>query len=168
MKNIIIYSFIIIPFFKIIFSQNIYFEFLNFDEAVNYLNDVKYSKTDYDNIISNLTKYFENRYIYLDIAKSPPPPYKPVDIIKELKSIKTEKITFYEFFQELTKSILKLKDGHIQILYKEISKLSYIAPIQYYIESNDNVNYLFVKRHEYNSKFFNDDDLKKLNIQLKV
>ena len=157
-------------FHLIICQQNNYmrYEYLTFDEAVNEINkNAQYSKTDYDNIISNLTKYFENRYIYLDIAKSPPPPYKPVDIIKELKSIKTEKITFYEFFQELTKSILKLKDGHIQILYKEISKLSYIAPIQYYIESNDNVNYLFVKRHEYNSKFFNDDDLKKLDDNIK-
>ena len=108
MKNIIIYSFIIIPFFKIIFSQNIYFEFLNFDEAVNYLNDVKYSKTDYDDMISNLITLLNNHYIYLDIAKAPPPPYKPVDVIQELKSINTINIKYYDFYQQVFTILTKL------------------------------------------------------------
>ena len=156
--------------FHLIICQNnlVEYEYLTFDEAVNEINKYyQYNKTDYENIISNLIKLFEKRYIFLDIAKSPPPPFQPFDLIKELKSIKTENRKFYEFYQDLKKCLLKLKDGHVQILYKKIYTLQYIGPIEYYVESNEDENYLFVKRHEYNTKFFNDEDLKILDQNFK-
>ena len=92
MNVLLIYSFIFIILFHIVFTQNVQFDFYTFDEAVKYINDVKYTQKDYDNIIIYLKNLLNNHYIYLDIAKKPPPPFKPVDVIKELKSIKTEKI----------------------------------------------------------------------------
>ena len=74
------------------------FQFFTFDNAVNYINDVPFNKNDYDNMISNLISLLNNHYIYLDIAKNPPPPFKPVDIIKELKSINPK---YYEFYQKV-------------------------------------------------------------------
>ena len=54
------------------------FQFFTFDNAVNYINDVPFNKNDYDNMISNLISLLNNHYIYLDIAKNPPPPFKPL------------------------------------------------------------------------------------------
>ena len=92
MNVLLIYSFIFIILFHIVFTQNVQFDFYTFDEAVKNINDVPFNKNDYDDMISNIITLLNNHYIYLDIAKNPPPPFKPVDVIKELKSIKTEKI----------------------------------------------------------------------------
>ena len=149
--------------FYIIFCQNNdEYEYFTFDEAVNYFNNVKYSQTDYDNIISNLINIFNDYYIYLDIAKNPPPPFKPVDVIKELKSIKTEKITFYEFYQQVFTILLKLQDSHVQIFFKKILELIYISPIVYYTRTINNTNYLFCGIPNIAVVFFNQSFLEEI------
>ena len=78
MKPQIIYVLTLIILFNTIFAQNVQFQFFTFDNAVNYINDVPFNKNDYDNMISNLISLLNNHYIYLDIAKNPPPPFKPL------------------------------------------------------------------------------------------
>ena len=53
--------------FHLIICQNnlVEYEYLTFDEAVKEINKYyQYNKTDYENIISNLIKLFEKRYIF--------------------------------------------------------------------------------------------------------
>ena len=104
-------------------------ESLTFDDAVNYINDVSFTKNDYDDMISNLITLLNNKYIYLDIAKNPPPPYKPVDVIQELKSINTINIKYYDFYQQVFTILTKLQDSHVQIFFKKILELEYLSPM---------------------------------------
>ena len=100
MKPKIIYALTLLILFNIIFAQNVQFDFYTFDEAVNYINDVPFNKNDYDDMISNIITLLTNNYIYLDIAKNPPPPFKPVDVIQELKSINTKYINYLREINE--------------------------------------------------------------------
>ena len=143
MKNKIIYVFTFIILFNIIFNQNVQIESLTFDDAVNYINDVSFTKNDYDDMISNLITLLNNKYIYLDIAKNPPPPYKPVDVIQELKSINTMNIKYYDFYQQVFTILTKLQDSHVQIFFKKILELEYLSPIGYFTRTINDKNYLF-------------------------
>ena len=144
-KILILLSFIY--FSKIILSQ-IAYDFFTFDEAVNIINDVPYNKTDYDNIITYLKQVFIDYYAYLDIAKKPPSPYKSVDLIKELESINTENIKFYDFYKKVYSSLILLQDMHIQISFTKIQNFSYVCPFEYIIVTNNNTNYLALKVNE--------------------
>ena len=159
-KNIYILTLFIL--FNTIFAQNVQIENLTFDEAVNYINDVPYNKKDYDDMISNLITLLNNNYIYLDIAKNPPPPFKPVDVIKELESIKTNHIKFYEFYQKVNKILLKLQDGHLQIFFKKILDLEYLSPLGYYTRTINDTNYLFCGIFTLAFNFFNESFLQEI------
>ncbi len=140
-----------IYFSKIILSQQIDYQLFTFDDAVNAINDVPYNKTDYDNIITYLKQVFIDYYAYLDIAKNPPLPYQPVDLIKEFQSINTENITLYDFYKIVHSSMLLLKDQHVQISFGKIQEFNYICPFQYITVTEGNTNYLMLV---YNEKIF--------------
>ena len=154
MKPKTIYVLTSLILFNSIFAQNIQFEFFTFDEVVQYINNVPFNKNDYDDMISNLITLLTNRYIYLDIAKNPPPPFKPVDVIKELKSINTKYINYYDFYQQVFTILLKLQDNHLQIFFKKILDLEYISPIVYYTRTINSRNYLFCAEIDSPERFF--------------
>ena len=85
----------------LILSQDIEYIKYTFDEVVNKINDVPYNSTDYDNIILNILEALENHYVFFDIAKVPPIDIEPVDLVSKFKSINTQNITFYEFYQQV-------------------------------------------------------------------
>jgi hypothetical protein len=143
------------------------FDFYTFDEAVNYINDVPFNKNDYDDMISNIITLLNNHYIYLDIAKNPPSPFKPADVIKELKSLNTKSIKYYEFYQKVFTILLKLQDGHIQIFFKKILEFIYISPTKYYTKTINNTNYLFCKLIKSPERYFNTSLIKEINENLK-
>jgi hypothetical protein len=60
MKSKTIYFFTFIILFNIILNQNVEYEPFTFDEAVNYINDVSFTKNDYDDMISNLITLLNN------------------------------------------------------------------------------------------------------------
>ena len=60
MKSKTIYFFTFIILFNIILNQNVEYEPFAFDEAVNYINDVSFTKNDYDDMISNLITLLNN------------------------------------------------------------------------------------------------------------
>ena len=163
MKLKIIYVFSLFILFHIIFAQNVKYEIFTFNKAVNYINDVPFNKNDYDDIISNLISLLNNHYVYLDIAKNPPPPFKPVDVIKELQSINTKYINYYEFYQKVNNILLKLQDNHLQIYFKKILELEYISPIYYYTKTINFRNYLFCDLINTADKFFDKSLIREIN-----
>ncbi len=162
MKPKTIYIFTLFIFFNTIFAENVQFEVFNFNKAVNYINNVPFNKNDYDDMISNIITLLNNHYIYLDIAKNPPPPFKPVDVIKELKSINTKYINYYEFYQKVYTILLKLQDIHLQIFFKKILDLEYISPIYYYTKTINSRNYLFCNINTMGEVLYDKSLLKKI------
>ena len=162
MKPKTIYIFTLFIFFNTIFAENVQFEVFNFNKAVNYINNVPFNKNDYDDMISNLITLLTNRYIYLDIAKNPPPPFKPVDVIEELKSINTKYINYYDFYQQVFTILLKLQDSHLQIFFKKILELEYVSPIIYYTRTVNSRNYLFCEIINSAEKLFDISLLKEI------
>ncbi len=163
MKPKTIYIFTLFIFFNTIFAENVQFEVFNFNKAVNYINNVPFNKNDYDDMISNIITLLNNHYIYLDIAKNPPPPFKPVDVIKELKSINTKYINYYEFYQKVYTIFLKLQDNHLQIFFKKILDLEYISPIYYYTKTINSRNYLFCDLINTANRYFDKSLIKEIN-----
>ena len=139
MKPSFIFIIIFIIYIHFIISQNVDYEYLTFDKAVKEINKINYSKIDYDKIIDNIKKLLIEKYIYLDIAKNPPSPYKSIDISEELNLINTEGITYYEFYQKVFTIILKLKDPHLSFLFKPILEYEYIGPVYYIMEIINNI-----------------------------
>ena len=134
--------------FHIIFSQDLEYEIYTFDEMINNINDVSYNQTDYDKIIKYLKQVFIDYYVYLDIAKNPPSPFKPVDLIKELDSINTTNINYYDFFKKVYSSILLLQDGHVQIFFEKYIDFYYICPVGYNVITFNENNYLIINYSE--------------------
>ena len=171
MKSKTIYFFTFIILFNIILNQNVEYEPFTFDEAVNYINDVSFTKNDYDDMISNLITLLNNKYVYLDIAKNPPHPYKPVDVIQELKAINTNNIKYYDFYKQVFTILIKLQDLHVQIFFTKILELIYISPIVYYTKTINDKNYLFCQPIEipFVSKYFDQSFLEEIliNVTLK-
>jgi len=159
----IIYILTLIIHFNIIFTRNVKYEIFNFKKAVNYINNVPFKKNDYDDMISNLITLLTNKYVYLDIAKNPPPPYKPVDVIQELKSINTKFINYYEFYQKVFSILIKLQDLHVQIFFKKILELEYLSPIGYYIKTINYRNYVFCDLINLAGDFFDKSLIREIN-----
>ena len=141
------------------FDEDVEYESFTFDEAVNYINDVSFTKNDYDDMISNLITLLNNKYVYLDIAKNPPHPYKPVDVIQELKSINTTNIKYYDFYQQVFTILIKLQDLHLDIFFKKIFELEYLSPIYYYTITINDKNYLFCGLIDIAFKYFDKEIL---------
>ena len=164
----IIYIFLFIIFFNIILSKDIEFDILTFDEAVDYINYISYTQEDYDNIIDTIKHLFIEYYVYLDISKNPPSPYQSIDIIKELSSINTRNITFYDFYLQLFSIFPQLQDEHLQLFFKRIRELEYIGPVFYYIKTINNKNYLYLKLIKIANEFYNEDLLNEINKNIDI
>ena len=146
MKSTLIYIILFINYNHFIISQNVNYKYYTFDEAVKEINSINHSKNYYDNIIENIKKLLKEKYIYLDIAKNPPLPYKAIDIIGELNKIDTQGITYYDFYQKVFEIIIKLQDPHLSFLFKPILEYEYISPVYYISEKlNENKYYLFLR-----------------------
>ena len=149
------------------FDEDVEYESFTFDETVNYINDVSFTENDYDDMISNLITLLNNKYVYLDIAKNPPPPYKPVDVIQELKAINTNNIKYYDFYHQVFTILIKLQDLHVQIFFTKIVELIYISPIVYYTKTINDKNYLFCQPIEipFVSKYFDQSSFEEFIIK---
>ena len=81
------------------------------------MNSIDFGSSYYKEAIDDIIKLVEP-YVYLDILKNPPQPegfsnyFKPVDLIAELKKVKTEGTNFYEFYRSVQKALNTAKDGH--------------------------------------------------------
>ena len=127
----------------LILSQDIEYIKYTFDEVVNKINDVPYNSTDYDNIILNILEALENHYVFFDIAKVPPIDIEPVDLVSKFKSINTQNITFYEFYQQVSKIIISLKDIHTKVYFFKFENFTFNGPLDYKIRTKNNTNKLY-------------------------
>ena len=81
------------------------------------MNSIDFGSSYYKEAIDDIIKLVEP-YVYLDILKNPPQPegfsnyFKPVDLIAELKKVKTEGTNFYDFYRSVQKTLNSAKDGH--------------------------------------------------------
>ena len=131
---------------------------ITFNEYVNKINKIysNYTSQDYQNIISNITELLDY-YVYLDIAKKPPENLniEPVDLIKELKNINTNNISFYDFSKNVLKIIKSSKDYHLDVIFRYLYYFFYISPVNFFIKTENNINYLCLKLNKEYEEFIN-------------
>jgi hypothetical protein len=147
----------------LILSQDIEYIKYTFDEVVNKINDVPYNSTDYDNIILNILEALENHYVFFDIAKVPPIDIEPVDLVSKFKSINTQNITFYEFYQQVSKIIKSLKDLHTKVYFFKFENFTFNGPLDYKILTKNNSNKLYAEPLEMSKKFFPQELIEQIN-----
>ena len=147
----------------LILSQDIEYIKYTFDEVVNKINDVPYNTTDYDNIILNILEALENHYVFFDIAKVPPIDIEPVDLVSKFKSINTQNITFYEFYQQVSKIIISLKDIHTKVYFFKFENFTFNGPLDYKIRTKNNTNKLYAEPLEMSKKFFPQELIDQIN-----
>ena len=144
-------------------------------EVIEYFNKEIYPKEKIEYIKNTLSNIFLNLYAFNEIAKNPPQPnfdknyHNKVDIQKELKQIKSENRSFYEFYQDLKTAITKLRDGHVSFRFEKyvaiFSKFKYCKPLKLYIKmENGNAKmYALTNINEiYKNKFINHENVFKV------
>ena len=86
-------------------------------QVIGCMNSIDFGSNYYKEAIDDIVKLVEP-YVYLDILKNPPQPegfsdyFKPVDLIGELRKVKTEGTNFYEFYRSVQKALYSAQDGH--------------------------------------------------------
>ena len=110
-------------------------------------------------IINLLQKLFE-RYVYQDIAQNPPdvgiPNYhhRKINLIEEIGKIPSENRKFYEFYQDIKKTISIVRDGHLDITPHETPKgikffdYGAVLPFKYVVKKHKDEIRLFISIRE--------------------
>ena len=74
-------------------------------------------------VIKNIIGIIEEGYVYSDFLKAPKQPrenyIEKIDLIEELNNIKTTNRTFYDFYIDIEKILLRARDGHFTIIANE-------------------------------------------------
>lgn len=126
------------------------FNIYQLEEVIDFLNKEKISQKVFKNIKDNLIKVLEETYAFYEISKNPPQPkfdntyHDKVDIEKEINKINVEDKSIYNLYQELLKSLSKLKDDHVSISFSELYMLleNFIItlPVRFKIKLDSNGN----------------------------
>ena len=114
------------------------------------MNSIDFGSSYYKEAIDDIIKLVEP-YVYLDILKNPPQPngfnnyFKPVDLIAELKKVKTEGTNFYEFYRSVQKALYSAKDAHFSFFFPGnkvfdtmLSDFYVFLPLELIIDINNN------------------------------
>ena len=117
----------------IVYNVSKVFQFLDLDGLEN---------KEYETILQNISKIFENSYAFYDIAKKPPQPsfsksyHKAVDLQERFKSLNVKDINTYQFYQKINNVLAELKDPHIALFFKDsyIEDFNILSPFMYYIQ----------------------------------
>ena len=146
--NFLLYLIIII---KLIIQSPSYdtYDFIyDAEDVINYINKEEVNKEDFEFIIQYLIGIFNDAYAFNEISVNPPQPsfnnnyHEKIDIYNELQNIKrnlNDETTVYEFYREISLSISKLKDCHIQLHWNLLNPEEFyiIAPIDFIIKETD-------------------------------
>ena len=140
----------------IIYNVTRVFDFLALDGLEN---------EEYQKIVQNISKIFENSYTFNDIAKKPPQPsfsknyHTAVDIQERLKKLDIKDINTYQFYQRVSGVLSELKDSHIRLFFRDsyIEDFNILSPFQYYMQEHNGKQRMFATciNQDY-LKFFND------------
>ena len=91
-------------------------------QVLGCMNSIDFGSNYYKEVIEDMVKLVEP-YVFLDILKNPPQPkgfnnyFKPVDLIGELRKVKTDGTNFYEFYRSVQKALFSAQDGHFQFTF---------------------------------------------------
>ena len=126
----------------IIYNASKVFQFLDLDGLEN---------NEYETILQNISKIFENSYAFYDIAKNPPQPsfnksyHKTVDLQERFKSLNVKDINTYEFYQKISNVLADLKDPHIALYFQDsyIEDFNILSPFMYYIQEYNGKQRMF-------------------------
>ena len=130
-------------------------------EVIKLINNIIETEEEYNQIISKINEVLSDYYIYIDILKNPPDGFDKIDIIEKLKSINTKKMSYYDFYKNISSILYSIKDYHLNFIFNNINQYTYLSPIYYEIKTEENVNNLYLRLSK-NIEYFNDkENLKK-------
>ena len=123
------------------------------EEVFDYFNNQTLSYQEYEEIINLISKTIKDVYAFNEISKDPPQPenyntyFNPVNIEERLKKININKITKYEFFQNISKIFSDLKDPLISISWKmtDLDQFYFFEPLDFYIKEKDGIPKIYGK-----------------------
>ena len=100
--------------FLCLFSPSLEDYFYDVEDIFTYLDDTGLEDNEYQEVLGNISKVFQNSYAFFDIAKNPPNPdyYSKVDIQQRLSEINASDSNFYQFYQKISNALADLKDSH--------------------------------------------------------
>ena len=97
-------------FISLISSQSPYDQLINEKVSEEYCTSV----------IKNIIGIIEEGYVYSDFLKAPKQPrenyIEKIDLVEELNNVNTTNRTFYDFYIDIQKILLRARDGHFTIL----------------------------------------------------
>lgn len=126
-------------------------------EVIELINNIIETEEEYNQIISKINEVLSDYYIYIDILKNPPEGFDKIDIIEKLKSINTKKISYYDFYKNISSILYSIKDYHLNFIFNNINQYTYLSPIYYEIKTEENVNNLYLRLSK-NIEYFNDKE----------
>lgn len=132
------------------FTQNEFYIY-NVSKVFNFLAQDGLENDEYETILKNISKIFENYYAFNDIAKKPPQPssnkdyHKAVDLQERLKALNVKDINAYEFYQKISGVVADLKDPHIRLFFKDsfIEDFNILSPFMYNIKEYNGKQRMF-------------------------
>ena len=126
-------------------------------EVIKLINNIIETEEEYNQIISKINEVLSDYYIYIDILKNPPDGFDKIDIIEKLKSINTKKMSYYDFYKNISSILYSIKDYHLNFIFNNINQYTYLSPIYYEIKTEENVNNLYLRLSK-NIEYFNDKE----------
>ena len=135
-------------------------------QVLGCMNSIDFGSTYYKEALDDIIKLVEP-YVYLDILKNPPQPkgfndyFKPVDLISELRKVKTEGTNFYEFYRSVQKALKSTQDGHFGFFFEGnkdynnmLNTFHLIPPLKLFTATQSN-NMPGMKGTPWRSEFYN-------------
>ena len=147
-----------------IINYEITFDIFTIDEFINKINDISYNQSDYNQIIKSITNLIDEHYAYVDIAKNPPNKIGKVDLIKELNEIKTNNLTYFDFYNEVQKIIYKARDAHLNVYFKKISQYQINIPIKLLFKKINNKEGIYITILSNYYKYFDQKKNKRIDL----
>jgi hypothetical protein len=133
-------------------------EYFKPSQLIELINQYEVPENYYSEVIDGLVEVLD-RYVFLDILKSPPnieevPTYKfKADLIEKFKNLPKDK-GFYEFYNQMVKELVTGHDGHarIQAAYPpnvsnpiDLRKILLLMPIDFKIEKEEDTMKVYAK-----------------------
>ena len=127
-----------------LFSPSLEDYFYNIEDIFTYLDDTGLKDNEYQEVLGNISKVFQNTYAFFDISKNPPNPdyYSKVDIQQRLSEINASDSNYYQFYQKISNALADLKDSHIKITIEEndYGDFYIVSPFDFYMGKDDEGN----------------------------
>ena len=126
-------------------------EFCTPSQVIGCLRSIKFTDDYFKEALDDIVKSLEP-YVFLDILKNPPQPeglsdyFTPVDLVEELKKVKTEGTNFYDFYRDVQGILARAQDGHFGFSFtgnekfnNKLTDFLVVLPISLYADTNSSL-----------------------------